>query len=280
MFYNKEVELPLVSVVIPAYNAAKWLPDTINSILNQTYPNIEIIIVDDGSTDNTIDIISKFTNIKYIKNKINIGECASSRRGFEEAKGYYISRLSADDLYANPNKIKHQVETMERTKVDWSYFSINRMGNTLESSDIIYSILLPLPVRYNYKILQIFNNFILKFPYIVLLRILIVNPINCNTLMFKKSSYIKSSKWSDTIRTDCDALLLYTLFLQQFKCISIQEMGSFYRIHPNQMTNDKNYINIRSNNRLNIIKEISDGNYPIWLKFCVKIIKKFNLYNL
>lgn len=273
-------DLPLVSVIIPAYNAAQWLPYTIRSVLSQTYPNIEIIVVDDGSTDNTSDVISEFKTVKYIKNNQNIGECLTSRNGFEESTGDYISRLSADDLYVNPDKIKHQVELMERTNSEWSYFSINCMGTTLIDSEIIYSVLLPVPVKYACPLLQIFNNILLKYPYLVFCRLMLSNPINCNTLMFKRSSYMKSAKWSKDILTDCDGLLIYTLFLQKFKCRSIREMGSFYRLHPGQMTHSLKYREARTNNKLFVMQHVLTGNYPLWLKFIVKIIKKFNLYNL
>jgi glycosyltransferase involved in cell wall biosynthesis len=272
--------LPLVSVIIPTYNCAQWLTDTIKSVLYQTYPNIEIIVVDDGSTDNTCDVVSKFKNVKYIKNSSNVGECITSHIGFEAASGEYLSRLSADDFYLNSNKIEHQVMTMERTKSDWSYFSINCSGSILHGANIIYSVLLPVPFKYTRPVLQIFNNIMLKFPHFVLLRLLLANPINSNTLMFKKSSYMKSVKWSKDIFTDCDGLLLYMLFLQKFKCVSICEMGSFYRIHPNQMTNNINYIGARNKNKLFILNKIINENYPFWLKCSAKIFKKLKLYDM
>ena len=271
------LNMPLVSVVIPSYNSSKWLPDTIGSILNQTYSNIEIIVVDDCSTDNTHETISKFPMVKYLKNSVNMGECFSSRRGFDEAKGYYICRLSADDMYANPDKIKHQVKIMENVSIDWSYNNINCVGETLETSKIINYFWMPLPTRYAHKILLLFDNYILKFPYFVFIRMFFGNPINSSTLMFRKSSYMRSAKWTNgNRRTDCDGLLLYNLFLDRFKCMAIQELGSFYRIHPEQATNiSKRYLSDVRSNKLEAINKVLTGNYPLWLKGVVKIILKF-----
>jgi glycosyltransferase involved in cell wall biosynthesis len=268
--------LPLVSIVIPSYNSAQWLPDTIKSILDQTYKNIEIIVVDDCSTDNTYEVVSKFNTVKYIKNSVNLGECVSSRRGFDESTGDYICRLSADDMYANVDKIKHQVEIMEQTRSGWSYNSINCVGELLETSKHVHSFLIPIPLKYCHKSFQLFDNCILKFPYFSFIRLFFNNPVNSSTLMFRRSSYMNSVKWSNgRRRTDCDGLLIFNLFLKRYKCIAIHEMGSFYRIHPDQMSYNQIYINDMRDNKLEVIQKVLDGNYPLWLKCTVKIIRKF-----
>lgn len=266
---------PLVSIVIPAYNAAKWLPDTIESILKQTYSNIEIIVIDDCSNDNTQEIVSRYPTIKYFKNHTNMGECISSRRGFEEATGDFICRLSADDMYVMSYKIKHQVEIMLQTGADWSYNSINCVGETFETSHVVDSYWMVMPTRYGHTILQVFDNYILKFPHLALIRLFFGNPVNSSTLMFKKACYDTSVKWSNgRRRTDCDGLLILNLFLKKYKCIAIREMGSFYRIHPGQMTHNSKYKNDMRENRLQVIDKIIRGNYPLWLKCVAKIIRR------
>jgi len=276
---NKYVDTPLVTVVIPSYNAARWLPDTIGSIINQTYKNIEIIVVDDYSTDNTEELISKFPMVKYFKNSENMGECYSSWRGFKESAGYYVCRLSADDMYANPDKLMHQVACMERTGADWSYNNINCVGETLKTAKVFTYFWMILPTRYAHRILQVFDNYILTFPYFAYLRMFFGNPVNSSTFMFRKSSYMKSVGWLNTnIKTDCDGWLLYNLFLDRFKGIAIQELGAFYRIHPDQATNtSKRYLNDVRNNKLASIDKVLAGNYPIWLKCAVKLIRRWKL---
>jgi glycosyltransferase involved in cell wall biosynthesis len=273
---NNKDNNPLISIVVPSYNSAQWLPDTINSILNQTYENIEIIVVDDCSNDNTYEVVSQFKNVKYIKNDINMGECYSSCRGFRKALGEYICRLSSDDMYANPDKLKNQVIIMKQNNADWSYNSINCVGENIQTAKLYEYFWMPVPVKYCYQKFQIFDNYFLKFPYFVFIRMFFRNPVNSSTLMFKKSSYIRSIQWSNgKQRTDCDGLLLYDLFLKKFKCVAIRELGSFYRIHPNQMSYDLNYLNAVRDNKLEAINNVLIGKYPLWLKFMVKVVKIF-----
>ncbi len=103
---------PLVSVIIPVYNRADLIRETIESVLKQTYQNIEIIVVDDGSTDNSIEILNEFSKkIKLFQHpgKINKGQAAAINLGLKMAKGSYIAILDSDDLFY-PLKIEKQVE--------------------------------------------------------------------------------------------------------------------------------------------------------------------------
>jgi teichuronic acid biosynthesis glycosyltransferase TuaG len=93
------MENDLVSVIMPAYNAARYISDSIESVLKQSHKNLELIIVDDGSTDNTLPIIQKFNDrrIKYFT-QINSGVAAARNRGLTEMKGNFFCFLDADDL--------------------------------------------------------------------------------------------------------------------------------------------------------------------------------------
>jgi glycosyltransferase involved in cell wall biosynthesis len=100
----------LVSVLIPCYNAEKWLKQTIESVLSQTWPNKEIIIVDDGSTDNTLQILKQYesSTVKVISQE-NKGGSAARNKALEYAQGDYIQWLDADDILA-PDKIERQMK--------------------------------------------------------------------------------------------------------------------------------------------------------------------------
>lgn len=100
----------LVSVIIPNYNYGRYLSEAIDSVLEQTYSNIEIIVVDDGSTDNSIEILAKY-EIKGVKviQQTNRGVGAARNTGATESKGEYIAFLDADDIW-NHTKIEKQLK--------------------------------------------------------------------------------------------------------------------------------------------------------------------------
>ena len=102
---------PIVSVVIPTYNREKMLPAAIKSVLDQSLANIEIIVVDDGSTDDTQNVLSAYTGkIKYIVTE-NKGPAHARNVGMKAATGKYIAFLDSDDVY-RPDKLELQVEIM------------------------------------------------------------------------------------------------------------------------------------------------------------------------
>src|SRR5919199_4664955 len=92
-------ELPLVSIVVPAYNHADYLAEAIESILAQDYPNIELLVLDDGSTDNTREVLERYAGEFYWEtSKSNMGQAATLTKGWRMSKGEILGRLSADDL--------------------------------------------------------------------------------------------------------------------------------------------------------------------------------------
>lgn len=104
---------PLVSIIIPVYNAAKYLDATIQCAIDQTWANKEIIIIDDGSTDNSLAILNSYANHQQIKifAQKNKGSGATRNKGIAEAKGDYIQFLDADDLLS-ANKIESQLNLL------------------------------------------------------------------------------------------------------------------------------------------------------------------------
>lgn len=106
--------MPLVSVIMPVYNGAKYIDEAIESILHQTFSAFEFIIIDDGSTDDTVQHIKRFNDprILLLKNEYNMGITRSLNRGLEAAKGEYICRMDADDI-SLPMRIEKQVEFLK-----------------------------------------------------------------------------------------------------------------------------------------------------------------------
>ena len=105
---------PLVSVIMPAYNGEKYIEEAINSVLGQTYERFELIIIEDASTDRTLDIINRFTDnrIVLLKNKENRGIAFSTNFGIDKSNGKYIALLDDDDI-ATQERLELQVEFME-----------------------------------------------------------------------------------------------------------------------------------------------------------------------
>lgn len=122
--------IPLVSVVLPVYNAAPYLGKAIRSILNQTYRNLELIIIDDCSTDNSLEIINRFqdTRIKLLKNDNNMAIAYSLNRGMKAAQGKYIARMDADDE-SLPKRLERQINFLEsNSQIDICGSSIQIIG--------------------------------------------------------------------------------------------------------------------------------------------------------
>jgi len=120
---------PYVTVVTPNYNYSQFIEETIESILNQDYPNIEHIIVDDGSTDNSVEIIQSYVDkypgkIKLIKQK-NMGQTSAINTGLESANGDIISWINSDDYYC-PNIFSKIVENfIKNPNVDIVFGDVN-----------------------------------------------------------------------------------------------------------------------------------------------------------
>lgn len=106
---------PLVTVFIPVYNSEKYLQESLESILNQSYTNLDILIVDDGSTDRSIEIIKNYTDrrIRLIQNLKNMGIPFTRNVGLKEAKGKYIAIMDSDDI-SEKNRIERQVDYLEK----------------------------------------------------------------------------------------------------------------------------------------------------------------------
>lgn len=124
----------LVSIIMPSYNTGRFIAETVNSVISQTYTNWEIIIVDDCSSDNTDEVIAPFLKderIKYLKNEKNSGAAVSRNRALREAKGKWIAFLDSDDLWA-PEKLEKQVGFMEKNGYHFSYTNYSEID---EKSD-------------------------------------------------------------------------------------------------------------------------------------------------
>jgi glycosyltransferase involved in cell wall biosynthesis len=103
--------MPEVSVIIPSYNSAKYLTDAVDSVLSQTFRDFELLVIDDGSTDDTDAVMSRYgTPVRCIRQP-NLGVAAARNRGIKESRGRYVAFLDADDIW-RPDKLKAQVSAL------------------------------------------------------------------------------------------------------------------------------------------------------------------------
>ena len=107
---------------MPSYNTGRFIAESIKSVLNQTHTDLELIIVDDCSTDDTDEVVASFTDerIKYLKNEKNSGAAVSRNRALAEAKGRWIAFLDSDDLWTE-TKLEEQIGFMEKNGYGFSY---------------------------------------------------------------------------------------------------------------------------------------------------------------
>jgi glycosyltransferase involved in cell wall biosynthesis len=139
---------PLVSVLIPCFNAARYIGETLECVFRQTWPEIEIIVVDDGSTDDSADVIRRFarSNLVHVECK-NRGAAVSRNEAFERSRGAFIQYLDADDLIS-PNKVALQVRRLiERplciASCEWGRF-YNKPQETQFNPELVWRDLSPL----------------------------------------------------------------------------------------------------------------------------------------
>lgn len=132
---------PLISIITPVYNAENYIRDCINSVQSQSYQNWELILVDDCSTDTSIEIINEYLNdnrIKLIKNSINLGAPYSRNKGIESSKGDYVAFIDSDDIWDH-NKLSIQLQGMLDKDIVMSYTSyslINMKGGCIKFVDV------------------------------------------------------------------------------------------------------------------------------------------------
>ena len=128
------MEQNLVSIIMPSWNTGRFISESIESVINQTYGKWELIIVDDNSTDNSIEVINKYLNdkrIKLIVNSHNQGAAISRNRALKAANGEWIAFLDSDDLWA-PEKLEKQIQFMKDNNYLFSYHNFVKIDENDE----------------------------------------------------------------------------------------------------------------------------------------------------
>lgn len=210
---------PLISIVTPTYNRANFLPEAIESVLSQDYENYELLIIDDGSTDNSKDVIEKYMDSKKIRYlyQSNSGQSVARNRGIEEANGDFICFLDSDNRWL-PGKLSASVEAFERNpEADIVYGDvvlINEQGHEFSRKNM---------KRYSGKI----TTHLLK-----------DNCVSMNTTMSKTNSIRAVGGFSGQVKVADD----YDLWLRlsaEYTYKYIPKLMADYRVMTNQISSDK-----------------------------------------
>lgn len=124
--------MPLVSIIVPTYNSEKFIVDAIKSVIKQSFSDWEMIIVDDCSTDKTVEIseslVTDYNNVKLLKHQENLGTGPTRNTGIEHSLGRYIAFLDADDVWL-PAKLEKQISFMQSNDIGISFTSYSFIGS-------------------------------------------------------------------------------------------------------------------------------------------------------
>jgi len=264
----------LVSVVIPAYNAGKLIEDAIKSCFSQTYRPVEIVVVNDGSTDSTVHVVNDLSDLipnnEFELRIIDIGENKGAANalnvGFSGARGDYVCWLSADDAFIDRRKVQKQVDFMKKTKALWSYFRYSYKGMTISSAVISRRGYLPYS--------RMPDPIFICDSDLRLMSLLFRNPINGSSAMIKRNcieTYDQFDPITGNVDGDGDLWMRYSALKLKLK--ALRGAPVFYREHPKQTSKRKNRMMHGSElTRMRILLTLErKGNL-------MKLIKKFTPY--
>lgn len=218
MVQKKEFH-PLVSIIIPVYNGEKYMREAINSALEQTYDNIEVIVVNDGSIDNTDEIAKSYGNkIRYFK-KENGGVASAFNYGIKQMKGEYFSWLSHDDFYGE-NKVEKEIDELsklddKKTVIFSNFALVNNVG------EVTYQTYFEKKAK-----IEMINKGI--FP-------VLKGMVNGNSILIHKSIFDDVGLFNINHRTSSDYEMWFNIF-KKYNSHFITDVLVYYRIHEEQDT--------------------------------------------
>lgn len=140
---NIQLAEPVVSVTMPAYNAERFIETAVRSVIDQSFADWELLVIDDGSRDGTCEIVQRLAcedqRIHLIQNEQNMGVAKTRNRGFDLCKGRYVALLDSDDVW-HADKLEKQLSVLERQNADFSYCSyaiVDAYGNKVNRDYIV-----------------------------------------------------------------------------------------------------------------------------------------------
>jgi glycosyltransferase involved in cell wall biosynthesis len=215
--------ISLVSCIIPCFNSVKYIREAINSIINQTYGNVEIITIDDASTDETVNILSEYSskiNIKILvhEDKKNHGKSASTNLGLSISNGEFVAFLDHDDIW-HPKKIEKQVAFLEQNKEIGLVYTNGIYMNDLEQET---GPILPVSFEEKNDPSSLLMNCYIK---------------SASQVMMRKTVIDNIGLFNETL-IGCDDHDMWLRTIEQYKIAYLNEVLFKYRIHDKQLSNN------------------------------------------
>lgn len=250
---QEEILNPIISIITPTYNAEKYIEETIDSVINQSYTNWEMVIVDDGSTDGTVNIIrdyqDKYNKIKLIVLSKNQGAGIARNTAIEKANGRYIAFLDSDDQWL-PEKLETQLRYMQKNQIAFSFSSYNRRQTDESGIHVIKKVEVPKTANYQ--------------------QLLKKCAVGCLTVMIDTSLTGKIAM--KNIRARQDYALWLELTRKGFLAHGIPDVLAIYRVRGNSISSNKlkmakqNWIVYRQVEKLSLSKSIWYFGHYMFLK--------------
>lgn len=208
--------MPKVTVLLPVYNGERYLREAIDSVISQTFSDFELLIIDDGSTDSSLQIINSYTDsrIRLLRNDKRLKLSGALNRGMDNASGEYIARMDADDICL-PQRLATQVTYMER------YQDVGVCGSWIKMFGLRGTIVYKAPTGYQH----------------VRAKALFDNPFVHPSVMMRKTLFDRFSLRFDGNYYPTEDFELWTRAISLFPCDNIGMVLLHYRVHSQSMTN-------------------------------------------
>lgn len=236
-----------VSIIMPNFNCENFLNETIDSVLNQTYQNWELLIVDDCSTDNSVTVIKEFckkdSRIKLFNNEINSGAAASRNLALREATGKWIAFLDSDDLWL-PEKLEKQLLFMSENGYRFSYTAYEHVNEQSEKLNIVVT---------GPGVLSKRKMFHYCYP-------------GCLSVMYDCSD-IGVIQIPDEIANGENDYAIWLKVVKYYKCYYLSEILSLYRVRSSSLSHKSSKLKLAKNHYK--LYRISEKKCSVSAFFCV-----------
>lgn len=245
--------MPEISVIMPVHNGEKYLREAVESILTQTFSDFELIVVDDGSTDSTADIIKSISDdrIVYLKNDRNIGISDTLNKGILSSRGKYIARMDADDI-SLPSRLEKQIDYMKQNPdVSVLGCAVEIFGEGINGSVRTFS----------------------STPDEIKIDIIFATPFVHPTLMFERRVF--DHELYDGNFNGAEDYELWIRLACKYRMATLNEPLLKYRKHMNQVTNNysKDYLEKLKNLKLSQAKsfdiEYTSDEFDAFFEYCI-----------